>query len=169
MIVNWHLHFLLKCHLNVTCLVVCAISMSIDVWVFIFLFFYMSHYTLDSKFVGVIVSIDIHFFVQVFVCQMSKTCKNFVKNTQCSSYARVMPCAIPHNVYVLTNFIWHSPSNPKCHVTFSKTKMNVNWHLHFLLKFHLNVICLVVHVISICKVSIIVWFFSSQIILHVKF
>ena len=29
-------------------------------------------------------SIDVQFiFVQVFACQMSKTCKNFVKNTHC--------------------------------------------------------------------------------------
>ena len=35
----------------------------------------------------------------------------------------------------LTNFIRRSASNPKCHVTFSKTKMNVNWHnIHFILK-----------------------------------
>ena len=38
----------------------------------------------------------------------------------------------------LRNFIWHSTSNPQCHVTFSKTKMNVNWHVHFILKCHLN-------------------------------
>jgi hypothetical protein len=59
-------------------------------------------------------------------------------------------------------------ANPKCHVMFSKTKMNVNWHLHFQLKCHLNVICLVVRVISICKVLINMWFFSSQVTLHVK-
>ena len=38
----------------------------------------------------------------------------------------------------LTNFFWRSISNPKCHVTFLKTKMNVNWHLHFIPKCHLN-------------------------------
>ena len=38
----------------------------------------------------------------------------------------------------LTNFIWRSTSNPKCHVTFLKAKMNVNWHLHFIPKCHLN-------------------------------
>ena len=32
----------------------------------------------------------------------------------------------------LTNFIQRSTSNPKCHVTFSKTKIDVNWHLHIL-------------------------------------
>jgi hypothetical protein len=47
-------------------------------------------------------------------------------------------------------------------------KMNVNCHLHFLLKCHLNVTCLVVRVISITKVSIDVWFFPSRITLHVK-
>ena len=35
-------------------------------------------------------------------------------------------------------FFWPSTSNPKCHVTFSKTKMNVNWHIHFIRKCHLN-------------------------------
>ena len=64
----------------------------------------------------------------------------------------------------LTNFIWRSTSIPKCHVTFSKTKMNVNGHLHMLLKCHLNVTCLVVCVISISKVLIDIWFFSSQVI-----
>ena len=55
--------------------------------------------------------------------------------------------AEPCNQYVcLTTFIWHSTSNPKCHVMFSRTKMNVNWHLHFLLKCHLIVTCLLVHV-----------------------
>jgi len=49
---------------------------------------------------------------------------------------------------------------PKCHMTFSKTKMNVNWHLDILLsKCHLNVTCLVVRVISIFKVPIDVWVF----------
>ena len=38
----------------------------------------------------------------------------------------------------LTNFIWRLTSNPKCHVTFFKTKMNVNWHLHFIPKCHPN-------------------------------
>ena len=38
----------------------------------------------------------------------------------------------------LTNFMWHSTSKPKCHVTFLKKKMNVNWHLHFIPKSHLN-------------------------------
>jgi hypothetical protein len=50
----------------------------------------------------------------------------------------------------LTNSIWHWTSNPKCHMTFSKTKMDFNWHLHILQKYHLNVTFLV---ISICKVS----------------
>ena len=62
----------------------------------------------------------------------------------------------------LTNFNWRSTSNPKCHVTFSKTKMNVNWHLHFLLKCHFNITCLVIRVISISKVSIHAWFFLQK-------
>jgi hypothetical protein len=75
-------------------------------------------------------------------------------------------CARSHCV-CLTNFIWRLTSNPKCHVTFSKTKMNVNWHLHFLLKGHLNA-CLVVRVISRSKMSIDALLFSTQVTLHVK-
>jgi hypothetical protein len=36
-IVNWNLHFIFRCHINIICLVVCVISISkvlIDVWVF---------------------------------------------------------------------------------------------------------------------------------------
>ena len=62
----------------------------------------------------------------------------------------------------LTYFIWRSTSNPKCHVTFPKTKMNVHWHLRFLLKCELNVTCLVVRVISISKVSIDVCLFLHE-------
>ena len=46
---------------------------------------------------------------------------------------------------------------------FRKQEMNVNWHLHFLLKCHLNVTWLVVCPISNSDVSIDVWFFSSQV------
>ena len=53
----------------------------------------------------------------------------------------------------LTNIIWCSTSSLKCHVMFSKKKKNVNWHPHVLLNCHLNVTCLVVHVILISKVS----------------
>ena len=66
----------------------------------------------------------------------------------------------------LTNFSGRSTS--MCHVTFLKTKMNVNWYLHILLKCHLNVTCLVVHVILISKVPVDVWFFFQQATLHVK-
>ena len=59
-----------------------------------------------------------------------------------------------HQCVCLANFNRRSTSNPKCHVMFSITKMNVNWHLHFLLKWHLNVTCLAVRVISIFKVLI---------------
>ena len=38
----------------------------------------------------------------------------------------------------LTNFIWHSISNPKCHIMFSKIQMSVNWHIHLILKCCLN-------------------------------
>jgi len=65
------------------------------------------------------------------------------------------------SVCTFENF-WCSISNPKCHVMFSKTKINVNWHLHFLLSCHLIVICLVVHVLSISKVSIDLWFFLHK-------
>ena len=44
-----------------------------------------------------------------------------------------------HNQCVrLTKFIWRSISNPKCHMTFSETKISVNWHKHSILKCHLN-------------------------------
>ena len=33
----------------------------------------------------------------------------------------------------LAYFNWRSTWNPKCHMTFSNTKTNVNWHLHVLL------------------------------------
>jgi hypothetical protein len=39
----------------------------------------------------------------------------------------------------LTNFMWRATPNPKCHMTFSKTKLNVNWHLHFIPICHLNI------------------------------
>jgi hypothetical protein len=39
----------------------------------------------------------------------------------------------------LTNFMWRATPNPKCHVAFSKLKLNVNWHLHFIPKCHLNI------------------------------
>ena len=46
------------------------------------LFLHKSLYITKSK---LCVSIDVQsIFVQVFVCQMSKTCKSFVKNTHCS-------------------------------------------------------------------------------------
>ena len=35
--------------------------------------------------------------------------------------------------------MWRATPNPKCHVTFSKTKLNVNWHLHSIPKCHLNI------------------------------
>ena len=38
----------------------------------------------------------------------------------------------------MTNFICRSTSNPKCHVTFSNTELNVNWHVQFIFKCHLN-------------------------------
>jgi hypothetical protein len=57
----------------------------------------------------------------------------------------------------------------KCEHDVFITEMNVNRHPHFLLKCHLNVTCLVVHVILIPNVSIDVWFFSSQVTLHVTF
>ena len=38
----------------------------------------------------------------------------------------------------LTSFIWRWTSNPKCHVTILKTKLNINWHLYFIPKCNLN-------------------------------
>ena len=74
--------------------------------------------------------------------------------------AEPIECCTQQQCVCLANSIWRSTSNPRCHVTFSKTKINVNWHLHFHLKCHLNVVCLVVRVISIFKVSIDAWVFS---------
>jgi hypothetical protein len=65
--VNRHLHFLLKRHIIVTCLVVRVTpisSTSIDVGCFLLL--HRSHYISNSK---------------PCVCQMSKTCKDIVRNT----------------------------------------------------------------------------------------
>ena len=38
----------------------------------------------------------------------------------------------PKECVCLTNFIWCSTSNPKCHVMFSKIEMNITWHLRSL-------------------------------------
>jgi len=59
------------CHFNV--------YVSIDVWCF---FLHKSHYM--SKF-RLCLSVDMHLilFLRFFACQISKTCKNFVKNTHC--------------------------------------------------------------------------------------
>ena len=84
-----------------------------------------------------------------------------------SQWSRITLCA--SNVYVwqisidvqlqIQSVTWH----------FQKQKwMYVNWHLHFLLQCHLNVTCFVVRVISISKVLINVWFFSSQVTLRVE-
>ena len=68
----------------------------------------------------------------------------------------------------LANFIWRSTSIQSVIVTFSKTKMNGNSHLHFLLQCHLNVTCLVVLVILISKVSIdVVFFFTNHFICQI--
>ena len=48
------------------------------------------------------------------------------------------PTTDPYQCVWLTNFIWHSTSNRKCYVTSPKTRMNVNWHIHFIVKCHLN-------------------------------
>ena len=65
----------------------------------------------------------------------------------------------------LTYFVWYLTSNQKCHVTNSKTQMNVNRYLHFLLKCHmLGSACHFKFVrVNWCVV------FSSQVTLHVKF
>ena len=90
-IFNWHLHFLLKYHLNVTSLVVRVISISnvsIDVWG---LLLHKSHYMPNSK---LCMSIDVLLFVfvccvcvQVFACQMSETYKFCVKSTHWGQFS----------------------------------------------------------------------------------
>ena len=46
-----------------------------------------------------------------------------------SSFGVLLPNTY-HQCVCLTNFIWCETSNSKCCVTFSETKMNVNWHIH---------------------------------------
>ena len=71
------LFFFPKCHLNVTCLIVHAISISnltIDLWSF------PSRIILHIKFY--IMSIDVHlFWCKFLACQMRIICKSFVKYT----------------------------------------------------------------------------------------
>jgi hypothetical protein len=55
--VNWHLHFLLRCHLNVTCLVIRAISIC-EVPTYMWFILHKSHYCQKSE---LCVSIDMHF------------------------------------------------------------------------------------------------------------
>ena len=62
----------------------------------------------------------------------------------------------------LTNFIWHSTSNPKYHVTFSKTKKECQSTCTFSSKMSPQCPCLVVRVISISNVSIDMWFFLHK-------
>jgi hypothetical protein len=70
--------FFLKCHFNVTCLIVCVIFKFLKCQLTYGFFFDKSHYM--SKF-KLCVSMDVHFyFVQVFARQKPKTCKNFVKH-----------------------------------------------------------------------------------------
>lgn len=92
MIVNWHLHFLLKCHLNVVCLVVHVISIS-NVSIYMWVFSFTSHTTYQSLYCAcqLILSLFSFFFhLQVFACQMSKTCRNFVK-IHIDSYSDLFP------------------------------------------------------------------------------
>jgi hypothetical protein len=72
--VNWHLRVLLKLHLNVACSGAVSFQFLNVNWRVVFPF--------TSQILKLCVSIDVHFiFVQVFACQVSKTCKNFVKHT----------------------------------------------------------------------------------------
>jgi hypothetical protein len=71
-----------KCHFNVTCLVVCVSSnsnVSIAMW-----FFFTRHTTCQVIIECVYRCASC--FVQVFACQMSKTCKNFVQKTHWLGY-----------------------------------------------------------------------------------
>ena len=45
----------------------------------------------------------------------------------------------PDQCVCLTNFIWRSTSNPNCHMMFPKMKVNINWHIHSILKCHLKI------------------------------
>ena len=69
---NGHLHLLLKCHLNVTCIVVHVTTisyLSIGVWFFL----HKSHYVSNSK---LCMSIELPFFEATFACLVSKKIQN---------------------------------------------------------------------------------------------
>ena len=134
-----------------------------------YFFLHESHYMSNSKLCVTCILFWCK-FLSVTWLKIAKTmskihtnCKRSFRNECVGSHLwSATPVVAPDydQCVCLINFIWRSTSNPKCHMMFSKTKRNVNWHLHCLLKCHLNVTCLIMRVISICKVSIDVWFFS---------
>ena len=84
---------------------------------------------------------------------------NFPLSFEITFFCGMHPTILGSNVYV-----WQISFDVPLQIQsvmqrFQKQKMYVNWHLHFLLKCHLNVTCLIVWAISIFKVSIDVWFF----------
>ena len=79
---------------------------------------------------GLAVSSLCHFYSLVWTLDIS--------NKKCTLQPR-------RQCVCLTNFISRSPSNLKCHETFSKTKTR---RLRFPLRCHFNVTCLIVCVIS---------------------
>ena len=80
-------------------------------------------------------------------------------NANRNRHNHILPHRQPHLVYMFDKFQLTFNFKSKVSRDVFKNKMNVNWHLHFLLKYHLNVTCLIVCVISNSKVSIDVWLF----------
>lgn len=111
----------------------------------------------------------------------SKVCGCDLVRLSCSpsfvDHIYVFKIVLHYQIYDETDvYVWkklfdvYSIWNWKCHVTFWKAEMNVNRHVRFLLKFHLNVTCLVVCVVSISSISIDMWVFfhKSKVSLHAQ-
>jgi hypothetical protein len=115
--------FFLKCCRNVTCLIVCAISIgkvSIDVW---FFFLHKSHYMSKSK---LCVSIDMHFYSCASICMSN--IKNLQKLCQKYTLHGNKPRVTSH-----LHSTWPCPS----HASFTRGWHHVvfyNWFLHSFIK-----------------------------------
>jgi hypothetical protein len=87
-------------------------------------------------------------WAMMLATKLYKICENYIMLTKKIEYTLFNYCFICNILrYMfktlcqdvwLTKFIWCSTSNPKCHMTFSKTKINVNWHMYLSLNCCLN-------------------------------
>ena len=98
------------------------------------------------------------------VCEASLDRLRLFHQWECLNYngrGFSVSCVVALNILSIV-YVWQLSFNfkYKVYVTFWTTQMNVNQHLHSILKCHLNVTCLVVHVVSISNVSIDMRFFS---------